>query len=98
MLDSQSDAAKAIKDTIKDGTMDEIFEYADTEACAKRLLETKDYILSNWMAAKIRLRDRENIIGSSMECHESHVLSSRMSSRPMGWSTTGCDKISHFRA
>ena len=50
------------------------------------------------MAAKIRLRDRETVIGSSTECHVSHVLSSRMSSRPMGWSRTGCDKMSHLRA
>jgi len=105
MLDSQGDAAKAIKETIKDGTkadfevlVDEILEYADTEACTKRILETKEYILSNWMAAKIRLRDRETVIGSSTECHVSHVLSSRMSSRPMGWSRTGCDKMSHLRA
>ena len=62
------------------------------------LLDTKEYILSNWMAAKIRLRDRETVIGSSTECHVSHVLSSRMSSRPMGWSRTGCDKMSHLRA
>lgn len=49
MLDSQCDAAKAIQDTIKDGTkvyfevlMDEISEYADTEECEKRIMETKD--------------------------------------------------------
>ena len=105
LLDSQGDATKAVKDTIRDETkaefevlMDEILEYAETEACARRILETKEYILSNWMAAKIRLRDRDTVIGSSTECHVSHVLSSLMSSRPMGWSRTGCDKMSHLRA
>ena len=105
MMDSQGDAARAIKDTIKDGTkadlevvMNEISEYADSEACEKRIMDTKEYIYANWMAAKIRLRDRETVIGSSTECHVSHVLSSRMSSRPMGWSRTGCDKMSHLRA
>ena len=105
MLDSQDDAARAIKDAIKEGTkadfeavMQDIYGYADTEACQKRITDTKKYILSNWMAAKIRLRDRKTIIGSSTECHVSHVLSSRMSSRPMGWSRLGCDKMSHLRA
>ena len=28
----------------------------------------------------------------------SHVLSSRMSSRPMGWSRIGVDKMAHLRA
>jgi len=105
MLDSQGDAAKAVRDTIKDGTkadfevlMDEVAEYAETVSCANRVMETKNYILSNWTAAKIRLRDRETVIGSSTECHVSHILSSRMSSRPMGWSRLGCDKMSHLRA
>lgn len=105
MLDSQDDAARAIKVAIKNGTksdleviMNEISEYADSEACEKRIMDTKEYIFSNWTAAKIRLRDRKTVIGSNTECHVSHVLSSRMSSRPMGWSRLGCDKMSQYKA
>lgn len=31
--------------------------------------------------------NKEGVIGCSAEGHVSHVLSSRMSSRPMGWSS-----------
>ena len=67
-------------------------------ATEKRIEESGAYILSNWTAAKIRLKDRETVKGCSAEGHVSHVLSSRMSSRPMGWSRTGVDKMAHLRA
>lgn len=35
--------------------------------------------------------------GCSAEGHVSHVLSDRMSSRPMGWSQTGADRMSKLR-
>ena len=37
-------------------------------------------------------------IGSSTESHVSHVLSERMSSRPMGWSKVGMSKMAELRA
>ena len=36
-------------------------------------------------------------MGSSTEGHISHVLSARMSSRPMGWCRQGADSLSHIR-
>ena len=36
-------------------------------------------------------------MGSSTEGHISHVLSARMSSRPMGWSRQGADSLAHIR-
>lgn len=50
------------------------------------------------MAAKLRLTKRDTIKGCSAEGHVSHVLSSRMSSRPMGWSIVGGSKMSELRA
>ena len=35
--------------------------------------------------------------GCSAEGHVSHVLSERMSSRPMGWSKRGADRMSRLR-
>ena len=64
----------------------------------ERMEEAKDYILSNWSAAKIRLKHKEGVKGSSTEGHVSHVLSSRMSSRPMGWSVEGATKMAQLRA
>ena len=64
----------------------------------KRIADAGEYILSNWTAAKLRLRHQGGIKGSSTEGHVSHVLSSRMSSRPMGWSKTGATKMAKLRA
>lgn len=38
------------------------------------------------------------MVGSSTEGHVYHVLSSRMSTRPMGWSVLGASKMSELRA
>ena len=100
LKDSVDDARKELCDAIKRGTkadfqsvVEGLKVCAETEATEKRIEESGAYILSNWTAAKIRLKDRETVKGCSAEGHVSHVLSSRMSSRPMGWSRTGVDKI-----
>lgn len=49
-------------------------------------------------AAKLRLKHKEGVKGSSTEGHVRHILSSRMSSIPMGWSVTGATKMSKLRA
>ena len=76
----------------------ELSGYLKDERGTKRLQESKEYILSNWMAARKRLEHKDGVIGCSAEGHVSHVLSSRMSSRPMGWSRTGAAKMSELRA
>ena len=60
--------------------------------------EAAGYILSNWTAAKLRLRHKDGVLGSSTESHVSHILSARMSSRPMGWSRQGAAKMAELRA
>ena len=60
--------------------------------------EAKAYIRSNWTAAKLRLKHKDGVKGRSTEGHVSHVLSSRMSSRPMGWSVKGATKMAQLRA
>ena len=60
--------------------------------------EAASYILSNWTAAKLRLKHKKGVLGSSTESHVSHILSARMSSRPMGWSRQGASKMSELRA
>ena len=47
---------------------------------------------------KLRLLRESGIEGSSTEGHVSHVLSDRMSSRPMGWSKKGMTKMAELRA
>ena len=60
--------------------------------------EAAEYILSNWTAAKLRLKHKNGVLGSSTESHVSHILSARMSSRPMGWSRQGAAKMAELRA
>lgn len=64
----------------------------------RKIDEAADYILSNWSAAKLRLKKREGVVGSSTEGHVSIILSERMSSRPMGWSREGAGKMAELRA
>ena len=78
--------------------VDRLKDCLENEAGLKRIAAARDYILSNWMAAKLRLRHQNGVKGSSTEGHVSHVLSSRMSSRPMGWSIQGAIKMAKLRA
>ena len=105
MKDSTNDARKELCDCIRKGTKKEFSEIVErlkecleTETGIKRIEKSRDYILSNWTAAKLRLQHKEGVKGSSTEAHVSHVLSSRMSSRPMGWSSLGADKMAQLRA
>lgn len=108
MKDSADDAYRELRKAIRRGTKAEICEIVEKlkgalpkgseEIGARRLEKSRDYILENWGAARLRLVRKDGVIGSSTEGHVSHVLSSRMSSRPMGWSRTGAGKIAQLRA
>lgn len=55
-----------------------------------------EYILLNWSAAKLRMKRKNGVLGSSTESHASHILSERMSSRPMGWSRKRAGKVAEL--
>ncbi len=105
MLDSTVDANRELREAIRKGTKDDFREVVerlkgctDSEVTIQRINNSAAYILSNWTAAKLRLQKQGGINGCSVEGHVSHVLASRMSSRPMGWSRKGADKMAHLRA
>ena len=52
----------------------------------KTILENSNYLLDHFEAIYIYNTDPEARKGGATEPHVSHVLSSRLSSRPMGWS------------
>lgn len=54
------------------------------------------YVLNNWSAVMLCLHSGI-VDGCSAEGHVSHILSDRLSSRPMGWSKTGADRMSKLR-
>ena len=95
---------KILKEIIRENTRDEfknaidyLQEFADTDREKEKIADAGDYFLSNWMAAKKRYADRKHVKGCSAEGHVSHVLSSRMSSRPMGWSKLGATQMAKLR-
>ena len=105
LLDSGWDARHRLYGALKNGTKEDfmywvnkIDEYEEVESGHKRVWDAANYILSNWTAARTRVQKRDAVCGCSAEGHVSHVLSSRMSSRPMGWSKTGVAKMSELRA
>lgn len=62
----------------------------------EKVEELRKYVLGNWAAIRRTLRNKL-VNGCSAESHVSHVLSDRLSSRPMGWSQTGADRMSKLR-
>lgn len=57
------------------------------------ILEATNYLLSNFDAIHIYNIDPEAGKGGATEPHVSHVLSNRLSSRPMGWSSKTLKKF-----
>ena len=94
---------KKLQEWIKKGNRKKVEEWTE-QACAaltekdgKKLMESWKYIKNNWKGIRKRIKKEEGVMGSSTEGHISHVLSARMSSRPMGWCRQGADSLSHIR-
>ena len=105
MKDTREDAKKELVHAIKyekksdfEAIVERLKDCLETETGSKRIDKSAEYILSNWTAARLRLTRKEGVIGCSAEGHVSHVLSSRMSSRPLGWSIVGMEKMAELRA
>ena len=105
LLDSGEDARTELCRLIRKGKKkefadyaDELCTYAEKENTVRAVEKGKKYILDNWQAAVTRLKEKELVYGCSAEGHVSHLLSSRMSSRPMGWSVKGADHMARLRA
>lgn len=62
----------------------------------ERIKNFSRYIINNWEA--ITIYGEEECEGSCTEGHVSHVLSSRLSSRPMSWSRRGLKDMAELRA
>ena len=58
--------------------------------------ECRKYLTGNWAYIQRAFRDK-HVLGCSAEGHVSSVYSERMSSRPMGWSETGTDRMCKLR-
>ena len=104
-LDDNQQAAKefiygAINERDFDGVMrllQKCYASIDQEYKKKEVTECARYIKNNWLGIMVRIDDGGAVWGCSAEGHISHVLSARESSRPMGWSKKGVDRISRLR-
>lgn len=80
-------------------SVNKLFEIALEETINESTKETiiisKKYINNNWVG--IINRQNKDYEGCSAEGHISHVLSSRLSSRPMAWSEEGADRLARIR-
>lgn len=79
-MQSSSDIVKFTKDSA-------IFP----DSKLKCVVDSINYLISNWDGIAIKTDTNEKTIGCSAEGHISHIFSSRLSSRPKGWSEHGLD-------
>lgn len=99
---TQPDFRKALRVAVKEADRDgfcklvrEMIKGAKTDKERERIYNFRKYILNNWEG--IEIKRYENCGGSCAEGQVSHVLSSRLSSRPMGWSKEGLSFMSRLR-
>ncbi|HON84062.1 MAG TPA: ISLre2 family transposase [Caldisericia bacterium] len=64
----------------------------------KRLEDLFTYLTNNWDGILNSNHYKELELAVSAEGHVSHVLSARLSHRPMGWGKKGADHMSYLRA
>ena len=105
LLDSAGEVKNDIYDAIhhkEKGRVKEIFgeimEVTEKEGKRQEVKERLSYLMNNWKGIMIRVEDGGAVWGCHAEGQVSHVLSSRMSSRPMGWSRRGADQMAKLRA
>ena len=82
------------KDSVKE-LFKAIISSTESETKKRAVQEARRYILGNWEGI-MRQYDAD-YTGCSAEGHVSHILSSRLSSRPLAWSKTGVDQMARLR-
>ena len=103
LMDSVEDARGEIyraiykqKKWMAEKAFDKILNVTERPGKIRTVNEAKTYILGNWAGIMQSVRDKNKEVSCSAEGHVSHVYSSRMSSRPLGWSRTGADKMARL--
>lgn len=99
--DARSEIYRAIHKKKKqqaEEAFEKILAVTDSEGKRKTVEAAKVYIMGNWAGImQQRAGDKNMEVRCSAEGHVSHVFADRMSSRPLGWSRTGADKMSRLR-
>jgi len=79
-------------------TYEIILDMTENESKREEIAGALKYFLNNWSGIRIRVLDAGGCWRCCAEGQVSHVLSDRLSSRPMGWSVLGCDQMAKLRA
>lgn len=100
MLDEKDMAKSNIYRMLHKREKTEFMKYTEEMLmCAKNpepIQALQTFVLGNWSAV-MRTFHNKIVDGCSAESHVSHILSDRLSSRPMGWSKRGADRMSKLR-
>lgn len=101
-LEEPVDIDKPLWKNLRSGNKEFVVELIDfaieetpMKSKKKKMKDAKKYILNNWEGI-INLFG-ETKYRCSAEGHISHILSDRLSSRPMGWSIIGADEMARMR-
>jgi hypothetical protein len=76
---------------------EQILKVTESENKKQEVEDALRYFLNHWQGIKTRVEETSGWT-YCIEGQISHVLSARMSSRPMGWSELGCDRMARLRA
>lgn len=79
------------------GVFDRIIAVTEKETKRRTVEGARAYILGNWSGIMQSMKTDDKNVCCSAEGHVSHVYADRMSSRPLGWSKKGVDKMSRLR-
>ncbi len=80
-----------------ENVFERILTITESEGKRKTVEASRQYILGNWAAIMNGVKNRKDNIHCSAEGHVSHIYSDRMSSRPLGWSVVGADRMARLR-
>ena len=98
--DARSDIYRAIykkKKWMAEEVFNKILSVTEEDTKYRTVEASKEYILKNWSGIVLSMADKGEKIQCSAEGHVSHVYADRMSSRPLGWSRTGADRMARLR-
>ncbi len=105
LLDSAGEVKEEIYEAVGRGDKGKVREIykkiqgvTEKESKEKEVRESLGYLMNNWEGIVIYQKEAGEVWGCHAEGQVSHVLSGRMSSRPMGWSRKGADQMSRLRA
>ncbi len=80
-----------------DVVMNEVLDEADEEEKKKGIIKNFKYFYDRFEGIEVYADPNERPVGCSAEGHVSHILSHRLSSRPLTWSERGADNMAKLR-